>query len=70
MSLLDLIAIIEKLPPDKLAEVENLVDSLISKESLDKPQEKRPVFGSFKGKIVMSEDFDEPLEDFKEYMYP
>ncbi len=70
MSLLDLIAIIEKLPPDKLAEVESLVDSLISKESLDKPQEKRPVFGSFKGKIVMSEDFDEPLEDFKEYMYP
>jgi antitoxin (DNA-binding transcriptional repressor) of toxin-antitoxin stability system len=25
-------------------------------------------FGSGKGKIWMSEDFDEPLEDFKEYM--
>jgi hypothetical protein len=35
MSLLDLIAIIEKLPPDKLAEVESLVDSLISKDSAE-----------------------------------
>lgn len=25
-------------------------------------------FGSVKGLIVMSEDFDDPLEDFREYM--
>lgn len=25
-------------------------------------------FGSVKGKIWMSEDFDEPLDDFREYM--
>jgi antitoxin (DNA-binding transcriptional repressor) of toxin-antitoxin stability system len=25
-------------------------------------------FGSLKGKIWMSDDFDEPLEDFREYM--
>lgn len=25
-------------------------------------------FGSVKGKIWMSDDFDEPLEDFREYM--
>ncbi|RNL56596.1 DUF2281 domain-containing protein [Pedobacter jejuensis] len=24
--------------------------------------------GAFKGKITLSEDFDEPLDDFKEYM--
>jgi hypothetical protein len=29
--------------------------------------EKR-LFGSLKGKITLSDDFDEPLEDFKEYM--
>ncbi len=29
---------------------------------------RRPKFGSAKGLIVMSDDFDEPLEDFKEYM--
>ena len=27
-----------------------------------------PQFGSAKGQIWMSEDFDAPLEDFKEYM--
>jgi addiction module RelB/DinJ family antitoxin len=27
-----------------------------------------PVFGSMKGKIVMADDFDAPLDDFKEYM--
>jgi len=27
-----------------------------------------PTLGSMKGKIWMSDDFDEPLEDFKEYM--
>ncbi len=30
--------------------------------------ERRPQFGSAKGLITMSDDFDEPLEDFKEYM--
>jgi hypothetical protein len=27
-----------------------------------------PVFGCLKGQIKMSDDFDEPLEDFKDYM--
>ena len=31
----------------------------------DKPQRQ---FGSVKGKIWMSKDFDEPLEDFQEYV--
>jgi len=42
---------------------------------LDEPvcEEKKPVrppfaFGCMKGKVWMSDDFDEPLEDFKEYM--
>lgn len=29
---------------------------------------RRPSFGSAKGLIVMSDDFDEPLDDFKDYM--
>lgn len=28
----------------------------------------KPKFGSAKGKIKIAPDFDEPLEDFKEYM--
>ena len=30
--------------------------------------ERRPQFGSARGLITMSDDFDEPLEDFKDYM--
>jgi len=33
----------------------------------DTPQ-KIPTLGCMKGKIWMADDFDEPLEDFKEYM--
>ena len=31
-------------------------------------QKKVPVFGCAKGKYHMAEDFDAPLEDFKDYM--
>ncbi|GEM_PF-1609291 len=33
------------------------------------PEKYKPGFGGAKGMFVMSPDFDEPLEDFKEYMY-
>ena len=32
------------------------------------PENPIPVKGSGKGRIWMSADFDEPLEEFKEYM--
>lgn len=32
------------------------------------PVKPSPTFGSAKGLIEMSDDFDEPLEDFKDYM--
>ena len=28
----------------------------------------KPLFGSARGLITMSDDFDEPLDDFKDYM--
>jgi hypothetical protein len=31
-------------------------------------KERKPVFGSAKGKYILSPDFDEPLDDFKAYM--
>jgi len=37
-------------------------------ELVTESQKKAPKFGCMKGKIWMSDDFDEPLEDFKEYM--
>ena len=32
------------------------------------PVKQRPKYGSAKGLVTISDDFDEPLEDFKEYM--
>jgi prevent-host-death family protein len=32
------------------------------------PVKRRPLFGSAKDLITISDDFDEPLEDFKDYM--
>lgn len=56
------------LPDDLKAEVSDFVDFLATKRK--KTQEKKkPKFGSGKGMFVMKPDFDEPLEDFKEYMH-
>ena len=59
---------LEILPPDIRLEAFSYIDFLIekSKRNTQKTQRK---FGSAKGKIHMSEDFDEPLTDyFKDYV--
>jgi len=62
------------IPADYVGEeVEILVFPL---NSTDNPQQSAidtvgravPVFGCLKGQIQMSDDFDEPLDDFKDYM--
>lgn len=55
------------LPENLRKEVEDFIDFLSQKKK-KQVKKKKPVFGSFKGKIVLGPDFDEPLEDFKEYM--
>lgn len=41
----------------------------VAKLTLLEPTQRRPAkAGSAKGLVWMSDDFDEPLEDFKEYM--
>lgn len=70
MSTKELISKIEALPPEFLAEVELFVDFLHykwSREKGNKTLEKRQ-FGYAKGMFTMSDDFDEPLDDFKDYM--
>lgn len=66
MSLLDLVAKIEKLPLEKQVEVADFVDFLVSKNQ--HIQAKKRVYGSGKGMVEMMPNFDEPLTDFKEYM--
>lgn len=57
---------IENLPPDLQKEVEVFLENLLKRKKGKKNL--KPVFGSAKGEITLSQDFDEPLEDFKEYM--
>jgi Protein of unknown function (DUF2281) len=73
MSTTELIDLINKLPSDKQKEVEDIVQSMIAninKEIQKKPTiEIKPGFGGGKGIIAyMADDFDEPLDEFKEYM--
>lgn len=62
-----LYAHISALPENMKAEVADFVAFLEQKhKSLRKIKERQ--FGGLKGMFVMSPDFDEPLEDFKDYM--
>lgn len=59
------------LPDNLKKEVMTFIDFLLERKSKRKKANKKktPKFGSCKGMFEMSPDFDEPLEDFKEYMY-
>jgi hypothetical protein len=58
---------IKALPPNLKNEVYDFIEFLLSKTKQNK-NKIIPKFGSAKGKIIMRKDFDEPLDDFKEYM--
>lgn len=58
---------ISSLPESLKQQVLDFVESLTKKNN-EANEKKRPRFGSGKGMFVMHSDFDEPLEDFKEYM--
>lgn len=58
---------INRLPGHLLAEVNDFVEFLMKKNGIPGHPVK-PEFGSLAGKIHMADDFDEPLEDFKDYM--
>lgn len=57
---------LENLSPKLLDEISDFVKELKKKKTSF--SDRKPVFGSAKGMIEISEDFDEPLEDFKNYM--
>lgn len=75
MSTTELIEMIKKMPADQQKEVEDFVLSKINDEEsikhlLAEPQGNNGRgYGSLKGFITyISDDFDEPLDDFKDYM--
>ena len=57
------------LPENMKSEVSGFINLLLSKAKKDKTTVKpKPTFGSAKGMFIIHADFDEPLEDFKDYM--
>ncbi len=58
---------ISSLPPDLKKEVSDFIDFLQSTR-IKKAVEKKRIFGYAKGAILIKPGFDDPLEDFKEYM--
>lgn len=55
------------LPADLKQQVADFIEFLKSKQH-KKKQRKSREFGCAKGYFKMSPDFDQPLEDFKDYM--
>ena len=57
--------------PDKMkAEVADFIEFLLAKAQKESNQENKPKakFGSGKGMFIIHDDFDAPLDDFKDYM--
>lgn len=60
---------INSLPNSLKAEVLKYMDKLLSqKKALQKKNKQHPKAGCMKGTFEIKEGFDEPLEDFREYM--
>lgn len=61
---------VTSIPKEKEKELEAFLDSILAeqKKKSERKEENRPRFESGKGSFIMSPDFDEPLEDFKDYM--
>ena len=69
MTSLTLYTKLETLPSELKKEASDFIESLVQKNNAQKVYKKaKPVFGSLKGKITLSEDFDTPLVVFNEYM--
>ncbi len=67
MSSYTILSKLDALPDNLKQEVVDFIDFLAAKSGTSK-KKNTPQFGSAKGLIKMSPDFDEPLEEFKEYM--
>jgi hypothetical protein len=71
MNSADILAQYEKLPDNYKREAADFIEFLLNKSGKNDNGEKsgkRNGLGSLKGLIHMEDDFDEPLEEFKDYM--
>lgn len=67
-----LIATLDKLPPELQAEVLHYAEYLAAKhtqtQAPDTSRKRYRQAGTMKGMFTMSDDFDAPLEDLRDYM--
>jgi len=69
MTSLTLYTKLETLPSELKIEAEKFINELVKKHNDQKNIKSiRPKLGSLKGKIWLSDDFDDPLDDFNDYM--
>jgi hypothetical protein len=71
MTSLTLYRQIEALPSKLKKKAKKLLEDMLEiqgKEKSKKSSIKKRAFGSLKGKLHLAEDFDSPMDDFKEYM--
>lgn len=69
MTSLSLYTKLETLPPALKEEAKNFIEYLVDKTKKNSQMKsEKPLFGSLKGKIHLSQDFDAPLDEFKDYM--
>jgi len=54
--------------PDEFSAEEELEIIIVSSGEHREKKSRKEAFGKYKGEIWMAPDFDEPLEDFREYM--
>lgn len=60
---------VKRFPPEYQQEVKDFIDFIEEKKINPLPVKGKRGFGSGKGFLIyMDEDFDAPLEDFKDYM--
>ncbi len=69
-SLADAMNHLQTLPPTLREEVFHYIDFLRMRmvTKVENKKVKKRHAGTLKGEVVFSDDFDEPLEDFEEYM--
>jgi len=73
MTSLTLYTKLETLPKELKDEAKKFIQKLLEKSNRNKklkgkPEIRKREFGSLKGKIKLTEDFDAPIDDFKDYM--
>ncbi|MCO6482101.1 MAG: DUF2281 domain-containing protein [Flavobacteriales bacterium] len=68
MSTADLLVKINSMPEHLRKKVLAYIEALIAGQPKPKETPKKRMAGLSKGKIWIADDFDAPLDDFKEYM--